>query len=57
MGPAQENKSDGTSYAAIHELEQQLGKWAQNLEWPQPGQKIVEEELFKSGMMGCILKG
>ena len=38
------------------ELEQQYDEWAQNLDWPAPGQKIVEEEHFKSDMMNRILE-
>lgn len=55
VGPAQQVKSDATSNMVTHELEQHLDKWAQNLEWPQPGQKIMEEEIFKSDMMDHIL--
>lgn len=36
------------------ELEQHLDKWARNLSWPAPGEKIVEEEAFNNEMMGQI---
>lgn len=30
-------------------------EWARNLDWPEPGDKIVEDEIFKSEMMQHIL--
>ena len=39
-----------------HERQQEYDEWARNLDWPAPGQKIVEEEIFKSDMMKKIVQ-
>jgi hypothetical protein len=36
------------------ELQQRLDSWARNLAWPAMGERIVEEEVFNSEMMGRI---
>lgn len=53
---AQDNVFDGAGNTVNQELERHLDTWAQDLEWPQPGQKIAEEEIFKSDMMSHILE-
>lgn len=55
MVQGQHNNSAGAGDNTSHEYEQEYDDWARNLDWPEPGQKIVEEEHFKSDMMGLIM--
>ena len=56
MAQAQQNGLGNSGNMLSNDYEQKVDDWARNLDWPQPGQKIAEEEVFKSDMMGFIVK-